>query len=240
MNQTIHETPDIESSSDAYAARFAGPSGQWMLEVQEKLTLRLLKDQGCSTILDVGGGHGQLARPLCREGYDVTVLGSDASCEHRIRDLTAKGACHFQTGPLTQLPFGDRTFDAVVCFRIVTHSTAWPTLIAELCRVARRAVIVDYPTIESVNRIADHFFTFKKGYEKNTRTWQNFRHADIRAAFERAGWTVQARSGQFLLPMALHRILKCRPLSAGLEGISRALGLNDRWGSPVILRARPQ
>ena len=40
-------------------------------------------------MLDVGGGHGQLAIPLCRAGYRVTVLGSDASCRRRLEALVA-------------------------------------------------------------------------------------------------------------------------------------------------------
>jgi hypothetical protein len=35
--------------------------------------------------------------------------------------------------------------------------------------------------------------------------------------------------------MVLHRALKMAPLSAGLEGVCRALGLSRLWGSPVII-----
>jgi hypothetical protein len=34
--------------------------------------------------------------------------------------------------------------------------------------------------------------------------------------------------------MALHRALKCRPLSAGLEAAARVAGLTRLFGSPVI------
>jgi len=37
----------------------------------------------------------------------------------------------------------------------------------------------------------------------------------------------------------LHRMLKCRGLSAFLEGACRALGLTRLWGSPVIIEMRP-
>lgn len=61
------ETADIETSSDDYASRFAGATGAWMLDVQRDATIRLMGDD-TDSILDVGGGHGQLARPLCETG----------------------------------------------------------------------------------------------------------------------------------------------------------------------------
>ncbi|MDQ2673475.1 MAG: methyltransferase, partial [Chloroflexota bacterium] len=72
------EDADVESSSEAYARRFAGPVGQWFLELQARLTLESLAGlPPGATILDVGGGHAQLAPPLVEAGYRVTVVGSD-------------------------------------------------------------------------------------------------------------------------------------------------------------------
>jgi SAM-dependent methyltransferase len=230
------ETADIETSSDEYAGRFAGPAGAWMLEVQERIALDLIRGRGVRTVLDVGGGHGQLARPLGREAYEVTVLGSAPSCEHRIRDLTAAGTCRFVVGNVVDLPFPDASFDAVVCFRLVTHCAAWPRLVAELCRVARGLVVVDYPTSQSLNAIAPLLFGAKKRFEVNTRTWTLFRHRQIAEAIERCGYRPDARRGQFFFPMVLHRMLGSRALSSGLEAASGALGLNRLWGSPVIVR----
>jgi 2-polyprenyl-3-methyl-5-hydroxy-6-metoxy-1,4-benzoquinol methylase len=231
------ETADIETSSDEYAGRFAGAAGQWMLDVQEGLTLNLLKPVGAKTVLDVGGGHGQLVHPLVRDGYQVTVIGSALSCEKRIRDLVLDRKCEFVVGNVIALPFPDQSFDAVIAFRLVTHCDQWPVLIKELCRVARKAVIVDYPTSQSVNAIAPWLFEAKKKVETNTRTWTLFKHAQIREAFEANGYGIQARRGQFFFPMVIHRMLKSRGLSSAMEGVTRAVGLNNLCGSPVILRA---
>ncbi|NEO49979.1 MAG: class I SAM-dependent methyltransferase, partial [Moorea sp. SIO4A3] len=54
------ETADIETSSEDYASRFAGEIGAWLLKVQEDATLKMLTPYPKATILDVGGGHGQL------------------------------------------------------------------------------------------------------------------------------------------------------------------------------------
>ncbi len=229
------ETADIETSSDAYATRFAGAAGQWMLEVQERLTLAMLVDRPGVSILDVGGGHGQLAVPLCRNGYGVTVLGSAESCRKRVAGIVDAGRCTFLTGNVIDLPFPDRAFDVVICFRLLTHCTVWPVLIKELCRVARQSVIVDYPTSEGLNAIAPALFGAKKKLEGNTRHWRLFQHREVLEAFAKQGYVEVRRSPQFFLPMVLHRVLRSRGASAGLEGLCRGLGLTGRWGSPVIV-----
>jgi 2-polyprenyl-3-methyl-5-hydroxy-6-metoxy-1,4-benzoquinol methylase len=236
--EVFPETADIETSNDDYATRFRGAVGAWLLATQERGTLGLLRNlpKG-STVLDVGGGHAQLAGPLCREGYEVTVLGSAESCRHRLEPvLSGGGKCRFLVGNVVALPFEDKSFNAVVCFRLLTHCGQWPTLVRELCRVSRGPVVVDYPTSQSLNAVAPALFEAKKKVEKNTRTWRLFRHAEVRDAFAAAGFAETGRFGQFFLPMVLHRALRCRPLSAALESLCRAAGLSRAWGTPVIVR----
>jgi 2-polyprenyl-3-methyl-5-hydroxy-6-metoxy-1,4-benzoquinol methylase len=231
------EPADIETASDDYAGRFAGQVGEWMLRVQETIVLKLLRQFGISTVLDVGGGHGQLAVPLCREGFAVTVVGSADSCSRRIAGMLGSGICRFQVADLLQLPYPAKSFDAVVCFRLVTHCDRWQSLIAELCRVARTAVIIDYPTSQSVNIAAGKLFGAKKRLEGNTRTFRLFRHDEIKEEFEAHGFAMEAREGQFFFPMVLHRRLKCARLSAWLEDKCKHYGLTQRWGSPIIIKA---
>jgi len=232
------ETADIESASDDYARRFAGPSGTWMLTVQELGFLNLLAGAPGVTILDVGGGHGQLALPLSRGGWRVTVLASDPVCRHRIGAAVDAGQLAFVVGDLLRFPFPDRSFDTVVSVRMLTHCRRWEEFVGELCRVARRAVIVDYPTSQSANRIAPALFGAKKKLEGNTRHWRLFRHREVEEAFAAAGFSVAERRNQFFLPMVLHRLLRFLPASKALEAVAAALGFTRRWGSPVILEAR--
>ena len=238
--QTVHpafpETADIATASEGYAARFGGAVGAWMLAVQERIVAELLPAVTSVTVLDVGGGHGQLAVPLCRAGYDVTVVGSDERCRERIAEWVAAGRCRFVVGNLIALPFPERSFDVALAFRLLPHCAAWPTLIAELCRVARCMVLVDYPTRESLNVLAPTLFGAKRRLEGNTRRWRLFRHAEVAAEFRKHGYACHARQGQFFLPMVLHRVLHCRPLSVRLEALATRLGLTARWGSPVIVR----
>jgi 2-polyprenyl-3-methyl-5-hydroxy-6-metoxy-1,4-benzoquinol methylase len=234
----VREQGDVESSTAGYAARFAGPVGAWMLGVQERITLRMLEAHPGATVLDVGGGHGQLCAPLARAGWPVTVLGSAPSCGARIAGLVAHGRCRFVVGDLLALPFPDRAFDVVTSFRLLPHCDRWELLVGELCRVARTLVIVDYPTIESVNKVAPALFGAKKKLEGNTRTFTLFTHREVAGAFAGRGFALERRVGQFFLPMVLHRALRCRPCSAALEAVCRGVGLTGRWGSPVIAAFR--
>lgn len=230
------ENADIETSSDDYATRFAGPTGAWMLKIQERITLDLLRPTNARCVLEVGGGHGQLAGPLVASGYELTVLGSHESCRKRIADLTDKRACGFVVGNVINLPFEDRSFDAVLAFRLLTHCRRRQQLVRELCRVARKTVIVDYPTSQSINVIAPALFDLKKKMEKNTRHWALFKHREVLDEFAENGYQLEKRKAEFALPMALHRMLKCRPLSAALETACRVCGLTRLAGSPVIVK----
>ncbi|MBL7077171.1 MAG: class I SAM-dependent methyltransferase [Kiritimatiellae bacterium] len=229
------EPADIETASVGYAQRFAGPIGTWMLGRQSDIVLDLLAPHRQDTILDVGGGHAQLARPLAEAGYAVTVHGSAPECSTQIQDLADSGTCRFVCAPMLELPFESGSVDTVLCFRLLTHCDEWPALVAELCRVAKRAVIIDYPTSQSLNAFSGGLFSAKKKLEGNTRTWRLFRREELVDAFREHGFVCKTERKQFFLPMVLHRILRCPPLSGFLEGICRCFGLTRLWGSPVII-----
>jgi ubiquinone/menaquinone biosynthesis C-methylase UbiE len=233
------ESADIETSSDGYASRFSGAVGAWMLELQEQTVAGWLANRPGATILDVGGGHNQLAGPLARRGHPVTVVGSDESCRHRLEADIAAGRVSFATGNVIALPFADRSFDVAISIRLVPHCDRWKTLAAELCRVARQAVIIDYPTSQSVNALSGAMFGLKKSLEGNTRPYTLFTHAEIREVFEASGFVTARERAEFFLPMVLHRTLQSRGLSAALERLSAAVGLTGRFGSPVLVEMVP-
>ncbi len=232
----LEETADIETSSENYARRFSGAVGTWFLNLQRDATLRMLAPYPRASVLDVGGGHGQLAGPLADGGYRVTVVGSAAGCASRIRGLVQGGRCAFGAANLLSLPYPDRSFDVVTCFRLLPHVTHWRELLAELCRVARVAVVLDYPALNSVNVIAPQLFRFKKRLEGNTRPYTCFDEAQIVEAVQQYGFTRESRFAEYFLPMVLHRRLRSPFVSAALEKPYRILGLTERYGSPVILK----
>lgn len=238
------ETADIETSSDAYASRFAGPIGKWLLQVQSEATLELLQPYPKSSILEVGGGHAQITPQLIASGHTVTVLGSDESCQTRLRPLLEAGQCQFKVGNVLALPYEDNSFDIVISYRFLAHVEQWQAFIRELARVAKRAVLVDYPTLHSINYITPLLFSLKKGVEGNTRPYTCYDETDLLNYAKSLGLIVgdstlarrNQRYAQFFWPMVLHRVLRQPKLSALLEGGTRQLGLSERFGSPVIFK----
>ncbi len=232
------EQADIETSSDDYATRFSGIIGEYFLDVQKKITLELLEDENVKTILDVGGGHAQLAIPLLKKNYKVTVTGSNSDCKKRIEYYVDNGQCKFKECNFLSLPFDDQSFDAVICFRLLTHEKNWKILIEEMCRVSKKVIIVDYPDKRSFNILYDFLFSFKKKYEKNTRTFYSFSREQLKQSFNRNNFNVFIFRPQFFVPMVFHRLIKNVKLSKIMEKIAQILGLKYLFGSPVILKIK--
>jgi SAM-dependent methyltransferase len=235
---SLREDADIATSSDDYARRFAGDVGRWFLETQTRLTLGLLGSLPAgSSVLDVGGGHAQIAPALAEAGYAVTVVGSDPACSARLAPWTTRGSLRFEVADLLSLPYPERSFDVVVCLRLLPHSVAWTRLVGELCRVAGRSVVLDYPSRRSINVLSERLFELKKGIEHNTRPFMLFSPREIQAAFSRHGFAIKASQPQFLVPMALHRLGNRAGLSRITEVPGRLLGLTRWFGSPILVRA---
>ncbi len=231
------ETADIETSSDAYAARFHGSVGELFLGVQTRHVLDLIEPWPASAVLDVGGGHGQLAVPLVSKGFKVTIAGSSAVCETRLARYLAPGSYTFRVCDLLELPFPARSFDVVLAFRLLPHVARWQQLVAEMCRVARHAVIADYPDIRSVNVIGDRLLHVKKAVEEgNVRPYTCFSKDEILGAFAANGFRSPTFRPQFTVPMAVHRMLRSAGLSRVMEAAAQGVGLTRRVGSPVIVR----
>lgn len=187
-------------------------------------------------ILDVGGGHGQLTSALVRNGYQVTVFGSDTICMMRIQKFLNENRCSFKVGNILNLPYPDQAFDIVASYRLLPHVTQWKRFISELTRVAQKVVIVDYPAVRSINYIAPLLFPFKKQLEGNTRPFTCFKESELLEVFQSLSFVPTGRYPEFFLPMVLHRILKVPMFSSAMERICRLMGLTGLFGSPVILK----
>lgn len=234
---SIANPPDIETSSDRYALRFAGAAGSFMLDRQQKLTEQLLADKQQVTMLDVGGGHAQLCGPLAAAGHLVTVLGSTRECANRLGYDPRNASVGFIQGSITRLPFADASFDTVIAIRLMAHSADWRLLIAEMCRVARRSVVIDYPVWTSSNALSLLTFAIKKRIEGDTRPYRSFWGPEIASQLRRSGARISATRRQFALPMALHRNNKNVGAIQQLESGLARYGITSMFGNPILLRA---
>ena len=232
------ETPDVETASEGYARRFAGEVGGYFLDVQTVTVLELLAPWPGSRVLEVGGGHAQLAAPLVERGYRVTVTGSEEVCRQRLDRSLPPDAFDFEVCDAARLPFPDRSFDVVVAVRLLTHLDGWREALAEMCRVARWSVIIDYPDTRSFNRLYGALFAWKKAVEGNTRAFRSFQPREVIAECARHGFGRPETRRQFFVPMVVHRKLGRAAASRAMERASGFLGLTRALGSPVILRVQ--
>lgn len=198
--------------------------------------MRMLAPYPNASVLDVGGGHGQLTAALLRGGYKVTVFSSDECCKSRIRGYVDSGQAGFDVGNILDMPYPDQSFDVVICYRLTAHITQWERYLRELARVARRAVILDYPEVRSINYVAPYLYGLKKRMEPNTRRFTCFRERQLLREFEESGFHRTDRFPQYFIPMMLHRRLGHPSLSDALERFFRLTGLTSLLGSPVIMK----
>lgn len=229
----LHQ-PDIESSSDAYARRFSGATGAWMLDVQHRAVARLVAPWPGARVLDVGGGHAQLTPPLMAAGYRVSTLISTHEAGARLRRIEPFADIHL--GDISDPPVAPQSVDIAVSVRMMAHVPDWRAFVAGLCRVARHAVVIDFAVAAGANAFSSALFALKKRFEGDTRVFASQARADVEQAFADNGFRVDAHIGQFVVPMVVHRKLGTPEISRRLEAVARPLAA--RMGNPVILRAR--
>ena len=234
----LSSAPDIVSSSDEYARRFRGAVGTWQLRIQNTALLKLLGGGDNVPVLDVGGGHGQYTADLIAHGCRLTVLGSTPETSRRIQALVSAGKCRFATGQFMHLPFPDGAFDIVISTRQLAHVDDPPGFLGELCRVARKAVVIDFPPRRSFNIFNWLLFPLKLWLENgSTRPYTVFPEAEIERILLDHGFRVSGRVPLFCTPMVLHRTVRWVGLIRLVEWMCRRLGLTRYMGSPVLLRA---
>lgn len=230
------ETADIETSSEDYARRFYGKIGEYFLDVQAVLTLDLLKSFPKASVLDVGGGHVQLAVPLINNGFKITIVGSADVCRKRLDKLLKPYSFEYYTCNLLELPFENNKFDVVLAYRLLPHTSHWERLISEMCRIAKKCVIIDYPDARSFNIMYKLMFRAKRALEGDTRSFCLFTRKQLVREFSKHQFGQPVFKPEFFIPMVIHRELKSMPISRLLECISHKLGLTSLFGSPIILR----
>ena len=113
-------------------------------------------DRTC--VLDLGSGGGMLAAALEANGYTVTaldpsLLALDTGRRHSLANRSRVG---FVCGTGEQLPFRDRSFDAVVCMEVLEHVADPVMVVAEAARVLRPggAFVFSGPDRSPINRLA--------------------------------------------------------------------------------------
>jgi 2-polyprenyl-3-methyl-5-hydroxy-6-metoxy-1,4-benzoquinol methylase len=219
--------------------RFSGPIGRLIAETQERVIAAFLAPVTGLTVLDVGTGTGRAALALAARGAHVT--GVDASAEMlAVAERRARAASidvRFAQGDAHGLAFADRSFDAVICLRVLMHTPDWRQSLRELCRVADRRVVFDYPALSSAaaaEAVARHL---AHAVGARVEAYRVFSDRAIRAALRANGFRIVDVHRQFVLPIALHKRMNSGRATARIEGAFARVGLTRVLGSPVTVVA---
>ncbi|MFI5179548.1 MAG: class I SAM-dependent methyltransferase [Vicinamibacterales bacterium] len=219
--------------------RFGGPIGDLVASTQARVLANFIGRIKERRILDVGTGTGRAALLFARGGAQVT--GVDAS-EHMLAVARQRAAdegltIRFLAGDAHALEFSDRSFDVVVSLRVLMHTPDWRKSVGELCRVAGRLVIVDYPSAASFALVESALRRVVHAVGVPTEPYRVFSDRDIARAFDQHGFRIRSMHRQFVLPIALHKVVGSRRLTLRVEYLLDRLGLLKRLGSPVSIVA---
>jgi SAM-dependent methyltransferase len=243
---THYASKDVAAGFDQL--RFSGPIGEYLLETQESLLLDALSPLASGTtsgplsgvhVLDVGTGTGRAAIGMARAG--ATVVGVDASSEMldvaRERAASANVSVTFDVGDAHALPFPPAHFDAAVSLRVLMHTPDWARCLGELCRVSRRRVVVDFPSLSSLAALESGARHLRRAAGRKVEAYRVMSERSVVAAFAANGYRVVHVHRQFVLPIALHKKIGSIAFTRGTERVFSALGLSWLAGSPVTMVA---
>lgn len=230
---------DIASSSNEYANRFAGVAGEYFLDVQTRaVASAIYAEKAYTTVLEVGGGHCQLTKFFLDQDLKVTIQASTEQSLQRAKELGFERKVHFSVSPLTPLAFADNSFDLVSGIRLMAHVPDWKLFLKEMLRVSKRGIVFDFANINTLNILTPLLFKIKKKIESNTRPYACQSMSEVDSYLRSLGCKDLVTVPQFVCPMGIHRLLKSKLASENIEASFHALGLNNKFGSPVIVFAQ--
>lgn len=220
--------------------RFGGPIGRLIADGQEAVIAGFLDPLAGRTVLDVGTGTGRAAIALARRGARVT--GIDASAEMlavAVRRAREAGVLvSFAQDDAHALQAAAKSFDDVVCLRVLMHAPDWRRCLGELCRVSRNRIVFDYPAMASAAALESWSRRIVKTFGGRVEAYRVLSDAQIKAALAANGFELTSVHRLFVLPIALHKRMGSPALTSRVERVFARIGLTALVGSPVTVAAR--
>ena len=214
-----------------------------ILEIQEVTLFLSLLDVQEARILDLGAGTGKLSVPLLENGYQVVAGDASAEMLRQAHEKALSMGLNLDTEvcDATDLSFADQEFDHVVSSRMLMHLSFWRRGIAEMCRVSKKSVVLDFPPLVGhggigslIRNIINPFLSENSHHRQK---YSSFTLSEVVKEFQKNDFVVTRTHRQYFLPVGLHRIVDRPDLSMSIERLFRGLGLVTLFGAPVTVKA---
>ena len=150
-----------------------------------KVTFSLIKNlKGVSSVLDVGCGPGVYCAELARRKFNVK--GVDYS-----EGVIAKARCDFpeitfDVGSAYNLPYGDNSFDLVLCIGVLQCSYDADKILLELARTSKKYIIIS--TLLRQRKLLEPLRLLHKKLETDSWPTRDFHPSEIEEVLQNAGY----------------------------------------------------
>jgi 2-polyprenyl-6-hydroxyphenyl methylase/3-demethylubiquinone-9 3-methyltransferase len=100
-------------------------------------------------VLDIGCGGGLACEFLAKRGANVSGIDLSFNSIKTAQEHAKKSNLQidYQCGVAENLPYGESTFDVIVCFDVLEHVEDWEKVISEIYRVLNKNGIFLFDTI---------------------------------------------------------------------------------------------
>ena len=233
----LYEKDEVTHGFDK--ARFSGAVGEFFKSHQESIIREHAGDPSGKTILDVGAGTGRTALPLAHAGAHVVAADASVKMLNIIREKSFLQGAPVQLSRIDahDLPFADQSFDVVMSFRMIMHVTQWDKAVAELCRVSRGSVIVDFPPVSGFAGLAPLVHPIIRPFNPNHQSYKVFKIREVTDALKDNGFEVSAIDKHVVLPFGLHRAVNSIGFTKWSERVLAKTGFRWLFGAPVTIVA---
>jgi ubiquinone/menaquinone biosynthesis C-methylase UbiE len=145
MGMNLEAHAQVSSNYRKHTA--ANPIQRVLLERFHRKIVAEITALSPRSFLDAGCGEGFVAQRMLREIPGIEITGCDVSETALAVATRATPGARFVPGSVVALPFADKSFDVAGCFEVLEHlpGDLPRQALAELARVARRAVVLSVP-----------------------------------------------------------------------------------------------
>lgn len=232
-----YASPEVAEGFDAL--RFGGPIGRYLQDTQAELLRRALSGARGREVLDVGTGTGRAAITLAGAGADVIAMDASEAmlAVASRRAAEAQVRIRFERADAHALPLANGSVDLAMSLRVLMHVPDWSRCVAELCRVSRHSLVVDFPARSSLAALESAVRHLGAMLGARTEAYRVMGVRPVARVLAAHGFRVVRVHRQFVLPIALHKAVGSLAFTRRVEGVLAAVGLKHLFGSPVTMVA---